>query len=701
MTEIDRVMSDEGTAARLTAAQKRREELIRAIANDMIACLSSIKPVIHPSGLLAGPVWLDGGAAEATLGHRLQLGADNFHFPMNLETLMKLGFAGIARTARANGLKVAGEAADYLMAIADTYDAVCSFVGAHAAEAERHAADVGGVPRERLMAMAETCRALTHGRPMSFRQGVQAFWFAWAIRRGGTIGRLDQALHSLYQADLAAGTLTRGEAFELLADLWRLINQAGRGDTLRNVMLGGCDREGRDATTDLSLLMVEVAIAVRDTEPHINLRVHADTPPVFLDKAIELLLLGDGQGTIFTDEVIIPALEKYGVPLRSARNYACDGCNEIIIDGESGISFFTMEAVKALEFALFNGHPPTLPGVPTGRYWNRHAPARQLHTSLLPDFESGDMADMDSFEQVYEAFWRQYAHQMERRLEGFSRDRLSEREQGVTNPFLAGTFPQSLESGIDPFRGGFTVDCNVVFSGTLTTVADALAALKKVVFAERACTMKELLDALRADFTGYETLRQRLLNAPKFGNDDDFVDSIASDLVRRFCALVRGYPTPSGRPYWPALFNHTFNDEAQLTGATPDGRRWGYPIAEHFSPTPGRARKGPTAVIRSVAKAPLNEAVGTAVFHLSISRNVVPRNTAGHELLRSLIQTAMNLGVPVMNVAIYDVVALREAQKHPEQYGDLLVRVWGYSARFVDLDEAMQNHIVARTVGDI
>lgn len=169
-----------------------------------------------------------------------------------------------------------------------------------------------------------------------------------------------------------------------------------------------------------------------------------------------------------------------------------------------------------------------------------------------------------------------------------------------------------------------------------------------MVFEEEICTPAELLDALQTDFADHEPLRRRLLSAPKFGNDDDRVDEIAADIARRFCEHVRQCVAPNGKQFWPALYNFTFNNCAKVVGATPDGRHWKDPIAEHYSPTPGRAKNGPTAIIRSVCKAPLNEACGAAIFHISLSRDIAPQNVQGQTILKQLLATAVDMGVGVM-----------------------------------------------------
>jgi pyruvate-formate lyase len=337
-----------------TRSAARTERAARCAAD--FEFLLEVTPVyLPPAGRLAGPVSLAFEAAAARLGRHPDRGDDNLHFPMNVAALMRQGFAGIARTAARNAERQEGEPAVYLRAMARCHAAAARFAAAHADAARARAAAAGGADRARLASIAAACSVLGERAPQRFAEAVQLFWFAWCLRGRGTIGRLDQHLYPFYAGDLEAGRLTREDAFALLRELWEGLNRAGRGDTLANLMLGGQDREGRDATNALSLLMLDVSVAVRDTEPHLSARVHRHTPPAFLDRLLDLQLLGHGQGTVYNDEVLVPALAEAGVPLASARNYANDGCTEVVIDGESGIELAMTEDVKVLELALFNG----------------------------------------------------------------------------------------------------------------------------------------------------------------------------------------------------------------------------------------------------------------------------------------------------------------------------------------------------------
>ena len=676
---------------------------IKKNAENYIKLIENLEVFIPGKGMLAGkPFFFRTFTKEMWLLRKeMHYGADNCHFPMN-PSFLQYGFAGIMSLALKAKEGLDEEKSAFLQAIIDTYDAVCKFIERHAEKAEQMAFSASDEnERRRLEAIAANCRVISKGAPQNFIQAVQLFWFAWRLRNiffSSTIGRLDQYLYPFYKRDIEIGSLTKQEAFSILCELWENFNLANSGDTLMNLMVGGQDRQGNDATNELSFMMIDTALAVRKSEPHLNVRIHKGTPQAFIDKVVDLILLGHGQGTIYCDDHLIPSLVNHGIPPESARNYSNDGCTEVVIDGESGIRFWQMEAVKSLELALFNGEENVLPGEPVSHKWTDKMPAFPVKTSLKTGYRSGDMTRMNSFEEVYQAFLKQYLYQVDVFLKKISNAMEEDRDNETCSPFLAGTFPTCISTGNDPFRGGFTVENYQLLSGSIPTVADALAAIKKVVFDERFCTMAELLEALRANFEGFEYLRQKLLSAPKFGNDDDYVDCIAADIAKRFCERVSSFITPNGKPIWPGIYNIDFNMFAKIVGATPDGRRWKDPICEHYSPTPGRAKSGPTSVIRSATKAPLAKGCAASPFHISLSRSAVPQNEKGKAIVRSLLLTAIELGAVVFNIAIYDVDVLKKAKQNPEMYEDVIVRVWGFNARFVDLSEDLQDHIIARVI---
>ena len=630
-------------------------------------------------------------------------GADGYHCPLGTKQLMELGLAGIAKTAATNAAKLTGLESRYLAAIARCYEAASSYAAAWA-DAAAEAADAAvGEHRLRLTRIAASCRTLAEGPPDSFQSALQLLWFALPMRNASLTsppGRLDLHLGPIYQADLARGNITPEFAQGLVDELLTKMDHIWTGDGLMNLVLGGVDADGNDVTNDVSFMMVDTATRLKLASPQMNIRIHSGTSEHFRQKVTELQLAPTGGCSVLNDEVLIPAFVAEGIPLDLARNYCCDGCNELLFDGESLIDFTMVEAVKSLELTLFNGRECPLPEgfVPRANYHYANDEPPEVRTGLELGHESGDFTEMTSFEQVFEAYVDQYIFQLNRVLTGFCDGIRRSAAENMTDLFFAGTFPECLATGRDPMNGGVRHRAFMIFAGSIPTVADGLAAVKQVVFEDRAATPAELLDALRADWDGHEVLRKRCQAAPKFGNDDPRVDEIAAEIVRRFDQALRGFQHGLAYPVLPALFCHTFNMISMTVNATPDGRKRGDPVAEHFSPVPGRALSGPTAVINSMTRAPLERMTGTAVTHVSLSRTSLGTPAQAAVLVRNLLDTALEMGLIVANFPIYDVEQMIDAQDHPERHGDLMVRVWGFSDRFITLDKRLQDHLIARAV---
>lgn len=675
----------------------------RLLKEDMLRFLREAPVVIPEEGTIAGFTLFDPKEVRPPELPRDMHLYDNLHFSMGT-TFLTYGFAGVAeRAGQAVRPDMPEERSASLTAICEVYQAICRFIERHAQEAGRQMETAEGQRRERLEGMREDLTVLSAGRPRTFHQAVQAYYFAWKLRgilNTSTMGRLDQYLYPFYAADIENGTETPESALALICELWELVNQSGSGDTLMNVMLGGQTPEGEDLTNDLSVLMLKATGRVAKAEPHVNYRYHKGMREDFLEEAARVQLLGIAQATMYNDEVLIPALLAAGIPQEYAYDYTNDGCTEIIIDQKSTIFFDKFDIVKCFELAFFNGNPPPLPGEAKVGYWNRYLPAGEWTTTLETGFASGDMAGAKTFEECLEAFRRQFRYQMMRSLTNLIENYKKICSEDVAPALLNGSFEETLSTGMDCHRDGLPVQCINMFAGSIPTVADCLAAIRETVFEKKLFTIAELQQAVAADFEGYEPMRRQLLAAPKFGNDIDSVDLLAADIAELFCDLVKEAGDAHGVVVWPSLLGYLFVQESYFTGATPDGRHWKDPIAEHYSPTPGRAVNGPTAVMCSCGKGPLKRAFGTAPVQISLSRSVVARDEQGLAVVRALTEAAVKKDFVMLNIGIYDVDVLREARKHPEQYEDIIVRVWGYSARFIDLSDEMQRHVIARVIAN-
>lgn len=644
------------------------------------------------------------------IGHVASCGNDNLHYPLCTDFL-RVGIKTLIHIAERTAQTVQEPVhRAYAKGIADVYHSISRHISKHA-DCARKLADTDSANQKQYLRIAEICDWIATEPPRDFEETLQLYWFIWMLRssvaynhrteRGyytATLGRLDQRLYPYYKRDVERGTLSHEKALEIVEDFWRKLNEAGTGDTLKNLTLGGRDENGQDQSNALSLIFLEASMKVQQPEPHVNFRVHSNASEKFLALSYKLALQGQGQGVMYNDEIIIPSLISYGLDEKTACNYCCDGCEEVIIDGDSAIEFAEMEATKALELALFNGKENPYVVDTHARRWSRELDVLNFHSNLVFGYETGNLAKAQSFEEVYDAFLRQYLYQVKMLMKGLSDRYTAHMEEGVASFVTSGADLRCCETGGDLLRDVYRVKVYQVHSGPIPSVADSLAAIKKVVFEDHVCTMEELLYALSKNFDGYETLRICLQSAPKFGNDDDYVDSIANEIGRKFCEVVKNTQAPFDGHFWPGLYSIFFNEHAIVTKATPDGRRWGEPVSVHYSPVPGCAHEGPTALLMSASKACMKQAVAASPVFLTVSRSLLPENEEGLQLLKAIFNAALSLGLPILSLSVHDVSVLRMAQKDPERYRDIIVRVWGFSARFVELTPEMQEHVIRRTI---
>lgn len=654
--------------------------LIRRLEEDTeryIGWLKGIDPAIDEELRLAGPFQ----SPEYPVWPRPH---DNFHFPLGMRRLLALGFAGIRRKARATAALHKGNRKAYLRLI----ERVFGEISCTADRFARAAGDAGRLDLQRL------CRAVATRPPQTFREACQLYWLAAVFRIAtSTIGRMDRHLWPFYRKDLQAGRITPEEARGLLAELLLRFEKrgAGRGDTLQNITLSGRSASGRDETNGLTYLILELLLERRYIEPKINVRIHRRSPQRLLDLTARLQLRGTGICTVYNDDTIIDGLIRCGRPARIAADYCADGCTEIILDGHGETAFRYVDCVKAVEHTLFNGEE-NIPARRRLRYYSLAQDPVDVKPPVAKGIRTGPFEAMETFGDFYRAYLAQLKHQVDVMLSTpYSTD------ETPLRPVTAATLPRVLETGVEPYRNRACWHTYGLFIGSLAAAADSLAAVRSLVYEKRRVTRKALLEALRDNFEGHPLLRQLCLEAPKFGNDDDAVDHLAADIARRFAAWVRRHRDRTGRPILPGLYNHLFHHTANYVGATPDGRTFGDPVGEHLSPTPGATRKGPTAVINSVAKIRTAEHIFGSTLHLNLPAASLAGSPDPAGILKSLTQAFCHKGGCVLNINVLDTAQLLEAQAHPERYRDLVVRVWGFSYYFVGLSREMQDHVIARS----
>ncbi|MBI2957309.1 MAG: glycyl radical protein [Chloroflexi bacterium] len=587
----------------------------------------------------------------------------------------------------------------FLQAVIISCEALITFAGRYAAAAEDLAKKESDTRRkEELEEIAEICRKVPAYPASSFREALQSFWFVQISIQlessgdGMTAGRMDQYLYPYYKHDNENGLLTIQQAAELLGCLWvkfteiehlkgAVVRDQSMSSAFQDVTLGGVTMDGKDASNELTYLLLEVARQLKTPQPPLYVRCHKGTPEELWMKAAEVNRdRGDGVPAFLNDEAVQLTLLGYGIPLPAARDWIAMGCVLPMINHacHSG-SFVTISTPKVLELALNNGVDP--------------------RTGERLGLETGDATEFRSYEELYDAFKKQFEHFLVLLLQ---RDRMFKeiRRRNYALPFTSALLDDCVERGLSFWEGGVRypqLALGVSDRGD-QNVADSLVAVKKLVFEDRAITMSELLEALRVNFEGKEKIRQMLLAAPKYGNDNDYADEVFDDLSLWLQRRIHqekeltGFPVRIGRG--GATQHYAIG---KMVGALPDGRKACEPLADgSLSPMRGADLKGPTAVINSASRVNHTESNTSTLFNIKIN----PANLGSRENLRkliSLIKTYFERGGYHIQFNLIGRDTLLEAKKHPENYRDLVVRVAGYSAFFVELVPEVQDEIIART----
>jgi pyruvate formate-lyase/glycerol dehydratase family glycyl radical enzyme len=644
-------------------------------------------------------------AHHALLFLLTSLGCGVGHLAPDYTTVLAIGLDGLATRARRQMALLDRtdpdclRELDYCRAAIEVCQAAILFAGRYADLAEAMAeTEEDPARRAELSEIARICRKVPAGPAGSFPEALQAFWFVHLIiqieSNGHSIspGRFDQYMAPFHDADRAAGRLGREGAQELLDELWIKFNDIlklrdktasigfGGYPLFQNLIVGGQMADGSDATHDLSYLCLEATRRTRLPQPSLSVRVHAGSPPAFLRAAAEVVRDGLGLPAFFNDDAIVPVLQNMGVPLAEARGYAEVGCVEPQVPGKTNGYYPAgfLNLGKLLSLALHDGTDPV-----SGE---RLGPADPAFRGFA------------RYEDVVAALDRQLEHAIRLIVAG---DNILDELHGrlAPNPFVSLFVDDCLARGLAYEQGGAVYNYTGPNSVGLANVADALMAVKRLVFEERRVEMAALLTMLDEDFAGREPGRLLLLNrAPKYGNDDDAVDAITRELAAKILMGFKQYRNPRGGRFEPGLQSisaHALFRDA--VAATPDGRTANMLLADGgISPAQGRDRKGPTAVIRSAAKLDHREASNGTLLNLKLSPDSVA-GEAGLGNLTALIRTYFQLGGQHVQFNVVDSALLREAQRHPERHRDLVVRVAGFSVLFTSIDPVLQEDIIERT----
>lgn len=560
--------------------------------------------------------------------------------------------------------------------------------------------------RAELLQMSESLLRVPYEPARNFREAVQSLWLVHLVLQiesnGHSLsyGRMDQCLNPYYEKDLSEGVISEDEACELMCNLWLktyTINkirswshtQFSAGSPLyQNVTVAGQTRDGKDATNAMSYLILKSVALCHLTQPNLTVRYHAGLTDRFMREAVEVIRCGFGMPAFNNDEIIIPSFIAKGVKKEDAYDYSAIGCVETAVPGKwgyrvTGMSFLNFP--KALLIAMNDGVDPK-----TG-------------TKLCEG--TGHFRDFTSYSQL-EQCWDKVIREMCRQCTIIDATCDMVLEQDTADILCSALTADCIERGLNMKEGGAVYDFISDLQVGIANLADSLAAIKKVVFEDALVTPAELWDALMADFEGERNgeIRTLLQKAPKYGNDDDYVDSLVVSAYNVYIDEMKKYHNtrygrgPIGGIYYAGTSSISANvPQGAGTLATPDGRKAGEPLAEGCSPSHNADRNGPTAVFKSVSKLPTEEITGGVLLNQKVTPQMLEKEENRTKLI-SLLRTFFNRlhGYHVqLNVVSRE--TLLDAQIHPEDHRDLIVRVAGYSAFFNVLSRKTQDDIIART----
>lgn len=577
-------------------------------------------------------------------------------------------------------------------------DALILFAERHAQELQSLAErETDSERRRELEEMARICRRVPAHKPETFWEALQYYWFVHV----GVItelnpwdsfnpGRLDQHLYPFYKKEREEGRLTEERARELLQAFWIKFNnhpappkvgvtaeESGTYTDFALINLGGVRRDGGDAVNELTFLILEVIEEMRLLQPSSMIQLSKKNPDRFLKRALHIVKTGFGQPSIFNTDSIVQELVRQGKRIEDARCGGASGCVESGAFGkEAYILTGYFNIPKIIEITLHNGLDP--------------------RTGKTIGLQTGDPMSFQTYEELFAAFEKQLRYFIDIKIRGNNIiEKLYAKYMPV--PFLSLLIDDCIANGKDYHSGGARYNTSYIQGVGLGTATDCFASIRCNVFDRKRIGMGELLEALKTDFEGREALRKQLLDeTPKYGNDDEYADSVLTQIFEAYFQAIDGRPNTRGGCHRINLLPTTVHVYfGRVTGALPDGRRASQPLSEGISPVQGADRNGPTSAIKSAARIDHLRTGGTLLNQKFTPHLMQDEN--GIDKVAQLVRTYFRMDGHHIQFNVVTADTLRKAQENPEQYRDLIVRVAGYSDYFVDLGEDLQNEIIRRT----
>ncbi|MBT7261880.1 MAG: glycyl radical protein [Desulfobacula sp.] len=580
-------------------------------------------------------------------------------------------------------------------------DALIVFAHRHADELERRAKNETDSRRKaELENMARVCHRVPAQKPETFHEALQYYWFLhvgiitelnpWDAYNPG---RFDQNLYPFYKKDIENGTITREEAKELLCCFWIKFHNhpappkvgvtAKESNTYVDfclINLGGVTKDNQDGVNELSYLTLDVIEEMRLLQPSSMIQVSRKNPDRFVKRALKIIATGFGQPSVFNTDAIVQEMILHGKSVEDARLAGASGCVEAGVFGkECYILTGYFNLPKIFELTLYNG-------------WD-------TRTQKQIGLKTGDPKSFETFDDFFDAYKKQLEYFVNIKIKGNNIiEQINAKYMPV--PLLSIVTEDCIKNAKDYNQGGARYNTSYIQGVGMGTITDCFSSLKYNVYDKNHVSMERLLDALKEDFKGNEILLHQLDQAPKYGNDNDYADDILKRLFHTFHGLVTDKPNAKGGVYRINLLPTTCHVYfGEITGALPDGRKKGVPLSEGISPVQGADRCGPTAVLKSAAKIDHLKTGGTL-----LNQKFLPelfKEEKGLQAIVHLIRSYFKMDGHHVQFNVVSEETLKDAQKHPENYRDLIVRVAGYSDYFVDLTKALQDEIMNRTAHNI
>ena len=632
-------------------------------------------------------------AEAAWSAHMFELGVmrgglDMHHIAPGWENMFSGGLLGLMEQARDCRQSFGAEATDeqlaFYEAVEMVYQATIELAKRFSHLARRMIPDFPA-HEPRLRAIADACDRVPAHSPQTFYETLQFIWFMQIMieiegESPMSLGHFDRMLFPYYQADMDSGRLTREQAKELIKFFWFKYHARtrGRGDSARNFTFGGQRPDGTDATNDLTYAALEARGELGTPDPKLSVRFFPGSPDRYYRQIAKLIRDGCNAFVLMNDVPAVEALVQRGKTIEDARSYLSIGCYEPAIDGKEAACTMNMpiNMAKMLELALHDGMDP-LSGEQIGPH-------------------TGDPRQFADFQQMFDAFTTQLDSIIARSVDSIG---AHERQWPQINPspLIAGTIDDCLARGKDVGQGGPRYNSVGSIGVALGNTCDSLLAIERTVFDERRFTMAEILEAIRCNFDGYESMRQYLLNkVPKWGRNEPEANALGKRIADYYCEKIHTFSNARGGRFQAALFALRFQWLwGKVTGALPDGRKAHTPLAPGVGATPGQDKNGVTSLMGSVAKLDFTKTPDGSVLDIMLHPTAV-KGEKGLDAIVALIKSFFAQGGYGLQFNTVDVETLRDAQRDPERYGNLQIRVSGYSAYFTNLSRYEQDLFIAR-----